>query len=43
MLKFYKTMAVPILTYDSENWAMDRRERRIIETAEMKFLRYVGG
>ena len=43
MLKFYKTMAVPILTYGSENWPMNRKDRRTIETAEMKFLRYVAG
>ena len=36
-------MTVPVLTYGSENWAMNRSDRRMIETAEMKFLRYVSG
>ncbi|PSN48599.1 hypothetical protein C0J52_22220 [Blattella germanica] len=43
MLKFYKTMAVPIFTYGSENWPMNREDRRTIETAEIKFLRYLAG
>jgi hypothetical protein len=39
-LKFYKVMAVPVL-YGCENWALNRVDRRKIETAEMKFLRRV--
>lgn len=42
-LKFYKIMAVPVLTYASENWTLNRSDRRKIETAEMKFLRSVAG
>lgn len=42
-LKFYKTMAVPMLTYACENWTLNRSDRRKIETAEMKFLRSVAG
>jgi hypothetical protein len=41
MLKFYRVMAVPVLMYESESWAMNRADRRATETAEMKFLRYV--
>ncbi|PSN57671.1 hypothetical protein C0J52_05405 [Blattella germanica] len=36
-------MSVPILTYGTENWAMNRKDRRTIEALEMKFLRYVAG
>ena len=42
-LKFYKTMAFPMLTYACENWTLNRSDRRKIETAEMKFLRSVAG
>jgi hypothetical protein len=37
-LKFYKMMAVPILTYASENWAINRSDKKKIKSAEMKFL-----
>ncbi|PSN54852.1 hypothetical protein C0J52_12400 [Blattella germanica] len=38
-------MAVPTLTYAWENWTTNRKDRRtiIVETAEIKFLRYVVG
>ena len=42
-LKFYKTMAVPMLTYACENWTLNRSDRRKIETVEMKLLRSVAG
>ncbi|KAJ4431286.1 hypothetical protein ANN_19883 [Periplaneta americana] len=42
-LKFYKVMAVPTLTYASDNWTLNRADRRKIETAEMKFLRSIAG
>ena len=42
-IKFYKIMAVPMVMYGSENWALNRSERRRIETNEMKFLRRVAG
>lgn len=42
-LKFYKTMAVPMLMYGSENWALNRSDVRKVETSEMKFLRRVAG
>jgi hypothetical protein len=34
-------MAVPVLQYGCENWALIRVDRRKIETAETKFLRRV--
>jgi hypothetical protein len=40
-MKFYKVMAVPVLLYGCENWALNRVNRRKIETAEIKFLRLV--
>jgi hypothetical protein len=42
-LKFHKVMAVPVLLHGCENWALNRVDRRKIETAEMKFLRRVAG
>jgi hypothetical protein len=42
-LKFYKVMAVPVLLYGCVNWALNRVDRRKIETAKMKFLRRVAG
>jgi hypothetical protein len=42
-LKFYKIMAVPMLTYASENWTINRSDRKKIESAEMKFIRSVAG
>jgi hypothetical protein len=43
MLKVYKVMAVPMLMYGSENWSKSGADRRTVEAAEMKFLRYVAG
>ena len=34
-------MAVPMLTYASEKWILNRADKTKIETAEMKFLRSV--
>ncbi|PSN38586.1 hypothetical protein C0J52_26011 [Blattella germanica] len=42
MMRFYMVLAVPLLTYGSENWALNRSGRRRIE-AEMRFLRRVSG
>jgi hypothetical protein len=42
-LKFYKVMEAPVLLYGCENWALNRVDRRKIETAETKFLRRVVG
>jgi hypothetical protein len=40
-IKFYKVMAVPTLTYNSETWTLTKKQRQKIETAEIKFLRNV--
>ena len=32
-IKFYKVMAVPVLMYGSENWSLNRSEKRKIEAA----------
>jgi hypothetical protein len=32
-------MAVPVLTYGSENWSLNRSDKMKIEAAEMRFLR----
>jgi hypothetical protein len=42
-IKFYKVTAAAMLMYGSENWALNRFERRKIETAEMCFLMHVSG
>jgi hypothetical protein len=36
-------MAIPTLTCSSETWALTKKQRQKIETAEMKFLRNVAG
>ena len=36
-------MAVPVLMYGSENWSLNRSEKREIEAAEMRFLRSMAG
>ena len=42
-LKFYKVMAVPVLMYGSENWSLNRSDKRKIEAAEMRVLRPMAG
>ena len=42
-IKFYNVMAVPILMYGSENWSLNRSDKRKIEAAEMRFLRVMAG
>jgi hypothetical protein len=42
-IKFYNVIAAPMLTYGSENWALNRSENGKMETAEMCFLRHVCG
>ena len=42
-IKFYKVMAVPVLMYSSENWPLNRSDKRKIEAAEMRFLRPMAG
>ena len=38
-IRFYKMMAVPVLMYGSENWSLNRSDKRKIETAEIRFLK----
>ncbi|KAJ4447044.1 hypothetical protein ANN_09033 [Periplaneta americana] len=40
-MKFYKVMAVPTLIYGSESWTTTKKEESRIQSAEMKFMRYV--
>ena len=42
-IKFYKVMAIPVLMYGSENWSLNRSDKRKIEAAEMRFLRPTAG
>ncbi|MFP3020755.1 MAG: hypothetical protein ACEY3F_05440, partial [Wolbachia sp.] len=42
-IKFYKLMAVLVLTYDSETCITTRRDEQRIQTSEMKFLRRTTG
>ena len=41
--KFYKAMAVPVLMHGSENWSLNRSDKRKTEAAEMRFLRPMPG
>ena len=36
-------MAVPVLMYGSENWSLNRSDKRKIEATEMRFLRLMAG
>ena len=40
---YYKVMAVPVLMYGSENWPLNRSDKRKIEAAEIRFLRPMAG
>ena len=42
-IKFYKVMAIPVLTHASETWAITGKEKQRVQTAEMNFLRHVSG
>ena len=43
IMKLYKTMAVPTITYGSETWTMTAKHTARIQTAEMNFLRPIAG
>jgi hypothetical protein len=43
VLKFYKTLAVPIFLYGAENWTLTVPQKKRIETAEMILLRPLAG
>jgi len=38
-IKFYNTLALPVLLYGSENWTIKARDARRITAAEMKHMR----
>jgi hypothetical protein len=42
VLKFYKTLAVPVL-YGAENWSLTIPQKKRIEAAEIKLLRPLAG
>jgi hypothetical protein len=42
-IKVYKTLARPILTYESEAWTIRKSDRTRITANEMKFLRSTAG
>ena len=42
-IKFYKVVAVPVQMYGSENWTLNRSDKRKLEAAEMRFLRPTAG
>jgi hypothetical protein len=42
-MDFVLFSAVPTLLYGCETWALNRSDKRKIETAEIKFLRHVAG
>jgi hypothetical protein len=42
-LKFYKIMAVPMLTYARENWSINLSDKKQAESAKMQFLSSVAG
>jgi hypothetical protein len=41
-IKLYNTLALPILLYDSEMWAIKVRDANRITAAEMKYMRTAG-
>lgn len=42
-IKFYKTISIPTITYGSETWTITKENQRRLQSAEMKFLRAIGG
>jgi hypothetical protein len=43
VLKFYKTLAVPVLLHGAENWTLTVPQKKRIEAAKMKLLRPLAG
>jgi hypothetical protein len=43
LLRFYKIMAIPTLSYGSECWALARRQKSKLEAEKMRFLRSAAG
>jgi hypothetical protein len=42
-IKLYNTLALPVLLYGSETWAIKARNTRRITAAEMKYMRRTAG
>lgn len=42
-IKVYNTLAIPMLTYGSEVWALRKTDKRRLEAAEMRFMRQTAG
>ena len=42
-IKFYNTLALPVLLYGSETWTIKARDARRITAAEMKYMRRTVG
>src|SRR6266550_2781532 len=42
-MKVYNTLAVPMITYGCEVWALKKTDKRRITAAEMKFMRRTAG
>ena len=42
-IKLYKTLALPVLLYGSETWAIKASDVRRITAAEMKYMRRTAG
>jgi hypothetical protein len=40
---FYKVMALPVLLYGSETWAIETKDMSKIQATEMRYLRSVEG
>jgi hypothetical protein len=43
VLKFYKTLAVPVLLHGAVNWTLTVHKKKRIEAAELKLLRPLAG
>jgi hypothetical protein len=42
-IKFYNTLALPVLLYGSETWTIKARDTRRITAADMKYMRRKAG
>ena len=42
-IKFYNTIDLPALLYNTENWTVEAREAKRMKAAEMKYLRNSAG
>ena len=42
-MKFYRTMAIPLIAYGSETWVSLKKDESRVQAAEMRFLRGVKG